>query len=75
MSTYYGYVNSAYSVSASDYDSPSAWYSDCNSADFYAENNVAYPQISESSPREPVPPTKDDIHCVLVSWFCMTMPT
>ncbi|BAU03205.1 hypothetical protein VIGAN_UM041700 [Vigna angularis var. angularis] len=42
MSTYSGFVNSAYS--ADTYDSPSALYSNY-SADFYKENNIAHPLV------------------------------
>ncbi|KOM41186.1 hypothetical protein LR48_Vigan04g138400 [Vigna angularis] len=76
MSTYFGYVNSAYSASASDYDSPSACYSDCNSysADFYAENNMAHPSTFESALWEPFPPTKDDVHYVLNTRLIHLLP-
>ncbi|KAG2376851.1 uncharacterized protein HKW66_Vig0174240 [Vigna angularis] len=53
MSTYSGYVNTAYSVDASSYDSYSAYYCDFNSAKFYDEKNMDHPQFPELTPREP----------------------
>ncbi|KOM34224.1 hypothetical protein LR48_Vigan02g037400 [Vigna angularis] len=74
MSTNFDYVNSAYSANVCDYDFPSAWYSDFNSADFYDENNMSHPQTSESSLWEPVPPTEDGDHLVLTTGLINMLP-
>ncbi|KOM37717.1 hypothetical protein LR48_Vigan03g109900 [Vigna angularis] len=74
MSTYFDYVNTASFACASNYDSPSACYSDFNSADFYAENNMTHPPTSESSLWEPVPPNEDGDHLVLTTGLMNLLP-
>ncbi|BAU03161.1 hypothetical protein VIGAN_UM024400, partial [Vigna angularis var. angularis] len=76
MSTYFDFVNTACFASASDYDSPSACYYDCNSysADFYVENNMTHPLISESALCEPVSLKEDDLHCDLTPGLIHLLP-
>ncbi|BAT92908.1 hypothetical protein VIGAN_07177500 [Vigna angularis var. angularis] len=74
MSTYFNYENSAYSASAYNYDSSSAWYSDCNSVDFSIENNMAHPPTFESSPWEPVPPNREGDHLFLNTGMIKMLP-
>ncbi|XP_052724249.1 uncharacterized protein LOC128193993 [Vigna angularis] len=45
MSTYFNFVNSAYSADTSNYESPFVWCSDYNSANFCNENNIAHPLV------------------------------